>query len=168
MYQQAVNLQHCSHWKSVRCPMTLMALWPPLAWYCTPRITCAPKAGMGWNILLDSNGYQGSSYLQESLSNSICTSHATAAQFPFNLSWWRTHCKPFFMHHCPCTRAWLLAFSSLKFWFGNGMDETEKAKEVYFPLPTIYFKKVKPLQSTSSSGRQSSSVSFTSNFGDSA
>lgn len=149
----------------------VMAPWPRLACYCTPRTICAPKAGMGCNVFLDSNGFQGRSYLHEPLSNSICTTHTTAAQFPFNLSWWWTHCKPFFMQHCPCTRAWLFAFSILEFWFGNGMGETEKQgkRSLFSPSEPFILKKVKLLlQSKSSSGRQSSAVSFKSNFGDSA
>lgn len=155
----------------------ITAMWPPLAWFCTPRVTCAPKVGMGWNIFLDSNLFQGRSYPHESLSNPICTSHAIAAQFSFNHSWWWTHLsyfhkesKPFFMHHCSCKR--LIAFSILEVWFGNGWhgwDWETRQRNYISLLWTIFFflKKVKLLQSKSS-GRQASYMSFKSNFGDAA
>ena len=66
------------------------------------------------------------------------------------------------LHQCSCKRAWLLAFSTLELWFRDGMGETgrQNNRKYMFALQTRLEKKVKLLQSKSSSGRQDSSVSF--------
>lgn len=107
-----------------------------LAWYCIPRLTCAPKARTGWNVFLDSNPLQGRSYLREPLSNSICTSHALAAGPPLIIHDDGLAVNPVFMYHCSCKRPWFLVFfhfrDLVQGW--NGWDWETRWRKYISPL----------------------------------
>lgn len=105
-----------------------IALWPRRPSSTLADSPVLPRPKQGWNVFLDSNLFQGRFYQHESLSNSICISHAVAARFPFNHSWWWTHCKPFLYAPLLFARGlgWLLAFFSLELWFRDSMGDTGK------------------------------------------